>query len=148
MYYGSYFNEHFIHLVASTFVAHSNSLFFRSIVCSNTHQHQKHTPLIVPMMRSLTPRRCNARTARMYSILFCLTWLRNEAEVTASLTISLATSASGTVMISLSHRSCCNSFVFAQHYFDQNLQLWGCNFKTIRIIPFSSNCNESALSRK
>lgn len=71
--------------------------------------HQKHTPLSCVRRRSLAPRRCSANMAKIYSTLLLRTWLRTDAAVTASLTVS--TAASSVIILSLPHWYRCYAFV-------------------------------------
>ncbi|AXF52548.1 MAG: hypothetical protein [Circular genetic element sp.] len=76
--------------------------------------HQKHTPLSCVKRRSLTPRRCNSPIAIRYSIRLFFTWLRTDAAVAASLTVSLA--ASSVIIISLPHWN--GSYAFVRTWCD------------------------------
>ncbi len=83
--------------------------------------HQKHTPLSCARRRSLAPRRCSANIAKMYSTLLLRTWLRTDAAVTASLTVS--TVASSVIILSLPHWY--RSYTFVRTWCDVQKQVDG-----------------------
>ncbi len=102
--------------------------------------HQKHTPLSCARRRSLAPRRCNANIARMYSTLFWRTWLRTDAAVTASLTVS--TAASSVIILSLPHRYRRDAFVRTWCDVQKQVDGWhidGGNFLAFEIVAFYLN---------